>query len=192
MGRKGWLENIAGHGLATAGWSCEAAAQPHTVHQHGVRRLRDALRSQILHGDFPGGLLPSEAELMAGHGTTRGVVREALTLLRQERLIERTQGVGTYAVRSATHTTLTEMHGVTESGGLLDTGMRPRILDRSVVQATPTVARRLGVEPGTPCLRYEYVAMIGEEPIGGHQLRAVPRGGTAARRAVPHPLVPAA
>jgi GntR family transcriptional regulator len=142
------------------------AAQPHTAHQHGVRRLRDALRSQILHGDFPGGLLPSEAELMAGHGTTRGVVREALTLLRQERLIERTQGVGTYAVHSATHTTLTEMHGATQSGGLLDTGMRPRILDRSAVQATPTVARRLGVEPGTPCLRYEYVAMIGEEPIG--------------------------
>jgi GntR family transcriptional regulator len=142
------------------------AGQPHTAHQHGVRRLRDALRSQVLHGDFPGGLLPSEAELMAGHGATRGVVREALALLRRERLIERTQGVGTYAVRSTTHAQLTEMHGAGQSGSLLEAGIRPRILDRSVIEATPTVAKRLGVESGTPCLRYEYVALIGDEPIG--------------------------
>jgi DNA-binding GntR family transcriptional regulator len=58
------------------------------------------------------------------------------------------------------------MHGADQTGALLGAEMRPRILDRSVVQATPTVASRLGVEPATPCLRYEYVALVGDEPIG--------------------------
>lgn len=136
------------------------------VHHHAVRRLRDALRSQILHGDFPGGLLPSENELMAGHAATRGTVREALSLLRQEGLIDRTQGVGTYAIRSTILAQLNEMHGAIGEDSLLDRSSRPQVLDRSVVPATPPVARRLGVEPGTPCLRYEYVARISDEPMG--------------------------
>ncbi len=134
-------------------------------HRHAVRRLRDALRSQILHGDFPGGQIPGEAALMAAHGATRGIVREALALLRAEGLIARTQGVGTYTLGSTIAAPLTEMHGAVTPGGPLDTGARPRIIDRCVVAADATVARRLAVPAGTPCLRYEYVQLMADAPV---------------------------
>lgn len=133
-------------------------------HDNAVRRLRDAPRSQILHGDFPGGQLPGEPELMAAHDLTRGAVREALALLRREGLVERTQGVGTYAVRASVLTRLSEMHGRVGAGSHFGE-TRPRILDRSVVPATPAVAARLSVPERTACLRYEYVGTIHDEPF---------------------------
>ncbi|GHF64103.1 GntR family transcriptional regulator [Amycolatopsis bartoniae] len=134
---------------------------------HDVRRLRDMLRAAVQGGHYPDGHLPSEAELMASHQASRATVRQALTLLRAEGLIERTQGIGTHTAVKPVKTSLPEAHGVIKPSrdSLLNQRMRPRELDRSVVPAPPTAAERLGVAPGTPCLRLEYVALHDEEPI---------------------------
>ncbi|MTD58343.1 UTRA domain-containing protein [Amycolatopsis sp. RM579] len=132
-----------------------------------MRRLRDLLRGAVQGGHFPGGQLPAEAELMTSHRASRATVREALALLRSEGLIERTQGVGTHVVIKPVQTSLPEAHGVIKPSrtSMLNQRMRPRELDRSVVAAPPTVAGRLGVPDGTPCLRLEYVALHDEEPV---------------------------
>ncbi|SFK73297.1 GntR family transcriptional regulator [Amycolatopsis sacchari] len=134
---------------------------------HDVRRLRDMLRAAVQGGSYPDGQLPSEAELMASHQASRATVRQALALLRAEGLIERTQGVGTHVVLNTVATPLPEAHGVIKPSreSLWNQRMRPRELDRSVVPAPHTVAERLGVAPGTPCLRLEYVALHHEEPV---------------------------
>ncbi|MQY25288.1 hypothetical protein NRB56_08440 [Nocardia sp. RB56] len=134
---------------------------------HDVRRLRDILRAAVRGGSYPRGLLPSEATLMAAHGASRATVRAALALLRTEGLIERTQGVGTHAVVAPVETSLPEAHGVITPAhdSLFNQRMRPRELDRSVLPAPDTVARRLRIAPGTPCLRLEYVALHQDEPI---------------------------
>lgn len=55
--------------------------------------LADRLRGQILgHGMQPGQALPSEADLIAEHGFSRGTVREALRLLESDGLIEIRRG----------------------------------------------------------------------------------------------------
>lgn len=134
---------------------------------HDVRRLRDILRAAVQGGAYPEGHLPSEAELMTTHAASRATVRAALALLREEGLVERTQGVGTHAVANPVDTSLPEAHGVLKPSreSLFNQRMRPRELDRSVVAAPATVAHRLGVGAGTPCLRLEYIALHAEEPI---------------------------
>jgi GntR family transcriptional regulator len=133
-------------------------------HGHDVRRLRDLLRSNVMLGAYPDGLLPSEGELMGTHRVTRGTVREALQLLRQEGLIERTQGVGTFSVSRASVAELAAAHGGPDIANFV-AEQRPRILDRSVIAAPDTVGRRLGVPAGSPCLRLEYVALLNDEPV---------------------------
>jgi GntR family transcriptional regulator len=125
------------------------------------------LRGAVQGGHYPDGQLPGEAELMATHRASRATVREALTLLRAEGLIERTQGIGTHVVLKPVKTSLPEAHGVIKPtrDSMFNQRMRPRELDRSVVPAPVTVATRLGVAPGTPCLRLDYVALHDEEPI---------------------------
>ncbi|TNC23457.1 GntR family transcriptional regulator [Amycolatopsis alkalitolerans] len=132
-----------------------------------MRRLRDMLRGAVQGGHYPDGQLPSEAELMASHQASRATVREALALLRAEGLIERTQGIGTHVVANPVKTSLPEAHGIIKPArdSMFNQRMRPRELDRSVVPAPTTVAERLGVAPGTPCLRLEYVALHNEEPV---------------------------
>ncbi|WP_331534142.1 GntR family transcriptional regulator [Pseudonocardia sp.] len=134
---------------------------------HEVRRLHDLIRAAVLGGGYSGGQLPSETELMASHSATRATVRTALTMLRAERLIERTQGVGTHAVVAPRRTQLEEALGVlrTPDSHLFDPATRPMVLDRSTIPAPPTLADWLRVPPGTPCLRLEYLACFDEEPI---------------------------
>jgi len=135
--------------------------------EHDVRRLRDLIRSAVLAGTYPGGQLPSEAELMAGHGSTRAAVRAALAMLRAERLIERIQGVGTHAVVAPIRAQMEEALGVLRpaNSALFLAGTRPRLLDRSTVPTPESLAGWLRVTAGTPCLRLEYVSEIGDEPF---------------------------
>jgi GntR family transcriptional regulator len=138
-----------------------------SAREHEVRRVRDLVRAVILRGGYPDGALPGEGELMLSHGVSRAAVRAALALLRTEGLIERTQGIGTHVVVRAVTTRLDEAHGaaVPDRDSMLNRRMRPKVLDRSTIPVPATVASQLGVPPGTPCLRLEYVALLDDEPI---------------------------
>jgi GntR family transcriptional regulator len=156
-----------------------------------VRRLRDVLRSNVVHGGYADGRLPSENELMRAHRASRAVVREALAQLRQEGLIERVQGLGTYAMHHTVVTRMVETHGIERPsrtpGVWADGAQRPIVLDRSVVATPDAVAARFGVGardeqrgaasagargtavasgPDARCLRVEYVATVGGEAVG--------------------------
>jgi GntR family transcriptional regulator len=133
---------------------------------HEVRRLRDLLRSAVLSGVYGGGQLPSEAELMTGHRATRAAIRAALAMLRTEGLIERTQGIGTHAVVAPANAQIEEALGVLRpaNSALFDGRTRPRLLDSSTISTPHTLSPWLRVEPGTPCLRLEYISEVGDEP----------------------------
>lgn len=61
------------------------------------------LRTYILDGTFPAGTrLPSEAQLVEEFGVSRGTVRQALTILVNEKLIERVNGSGTFVRQPVT------------------------------------------------------------------------------------------
>ncbi len=138
-----------------------------TAHDHGVRRLRDVIRAAVLGGAYPSGVLPGEAELMTEHGTTRATVRDALAMLRSDRLIERTQGVGTHAVVAPVRAQMEEALGLLRPANstLFDPRVRPHVLDRAVLPIPSTLAEWMGVAPGTDCLRLDYVSLHDDDPI---------------------------
>lgn len=59
------------------------------------RRIADELREAILSNDFaPGSVLPSESQLAARYGASRGTIRAALMLLSGHGLVEVVPGRG--------------------------------------------------------------------------------------------------
>jgi len=63
-------------------------------------RVKDFLKSGLAAGRWrPGELMPSEAELVARFGVSRMTVNRALRELQAEGLVERVQGVGTFAAQ---------------------------------------------------------------------------------------------
>ncbi|MDZ5660955.1 FadR/GntR family transcriptional regulator [Nocardioides sp. S-58] len=64
-----------------------------------AQRVVVGLKDKILAGDLaPGAKLPSEAELIAEYAVSRTVVREAVTRLRAEGLVETQQGRGSFVL----------------------------------------------------------------------------------------------
>ena len=64
-----------------------------------AQRVVTGLKERILAGDLtPGVKLPSETELIEAYGVSRTVVREAVTRLRAEGLVETFQGRGSFVL----------------------------------------------------------------------------------------------
>lgn len=127
------------------------------------RRLRDLVRSQIHHGDYPDGQLPNETELMVKFGVSRSVVREALGMLRQEGVIDRLQGVGTLVQSVPTQARLMEVHGVATGDTSVFSAGHPEVLTMDVVPTPSAVVARLGTSATPTCARIEYVHVMGEQ-----------------------------
>ena len=84
-----------------------AAAAPYA-------RVKQHLKEQLARGRWPPGtLMPSEAELVAQFGISRMTVNRALRELQGEGLVERVQGVGTFAAqlhRVSSTLTIRDLH----------------------------------------------------------------------------------
>lgn len=96
-------------------------------------------------------------------GTTRNVVREALGLLRDEGLIERLQGAGTFVASQKLLHRFDILRGV----GSGYPNRRHRIVGElssiSVAPAPPLVVAKLGLRPGEDCLRVD--AWVGFDDV---------------------------
>lgn len=132
-----------------------------------AHRLRDLLRSDIVHGAYESGLLPSEPELMIAHGASRATVRAALALLRQEGAVTRRQGIGTVVTSHAVTTKLIEAHGAERPSAAIGApapdGVFPQVLESGVIDCPGPIARMLDAPAGVACARIEYLARVGTE-----------------------------
>ncbi|HXV93531.1 MAG TPA: GntR family transcriptional regulator [Pseudonocardia sp.] len=134
---------------------------PRTHRRSGAaRRVRDLLRAAIIHEEFPAGALPGETELMLSFSASRQVVRDALALLRDEGLVKRVQGTGTFSVASKVRHSFNHLHGPLPEREVVS----HRVLDVSREAAAPRVAERLGIERGANCGVVEYLTVLGDEP----------------------------
>ncbi len=112
-------------------------------------RVKQHLKDGLGAGTWaPGALMPSEAELVAQFGVSRMTVNRALKELQAEGLVERSQGVGTFAARlhrvSAT-LKLRDLHEEIESRGHRHHAVVH--LQRSE-RAVPALAAQLGLRRG--------------------------------------------
>lgn len=132
-----------------------------------ARWLADVLRAQIEHrshgdDDRP---LPSEPELARQFGASRNVVRDALDLLRNEGLVRRVPGAGTFvAVRRAVHG-LDRLRGLAETFHEGSDRVLNRVLTAEVGPAPEFVAQRLEIEPGAPVVFLERLRSLDGRPL---------------------------
>lgn len=114
-------------------------------------RVKQHLKDGLAAGRWPpGALMPSEAELVAAFGVSRMTVNRALRELQAEGLVERSQGVGTFAAplhRVSSTLTIRDLHEEIVSRGHHHHASVH--LQRSE-RAGTALAAQLGVQPGEP------------------------------------------
>ena len=128
-----------------------------------ARLVADVLRHQIHAGGYPDGL-PGEAELAKEFFVSRNTVREALTTLKDEGILDRGPRTGTHvAIRKYDH-------GLDALVGLKETfkgygEIRNEVRAAMTVSAPPSVANRLQLPPGEPVVFIERLRYLGDLPL---------------------------
>ncbi len=113
-------------------------------------RVKQYLKQGLASGRWlPGALMPSEAELVAEFGVSRMTVNRALRELQAEGLVQRTQGVGTFA--GALHhvsstLNIRDLHEEIESRGHHHHAV---VQVQRAEAAADALAAQLGVAPGS-------------------------------------------
>ena len=135
------MKSPAKSSVKVASSAAPAAAPFEQVKQH--------LKGRLASGDWtPGALMPSEAELVAQFGVSRMTVNRALRELQLEGLIDRLQGVGTFAAqlnRVSSTLTIRDIHEEILARGHTHHATVHIAKDEI---ATANVAQRLGVAAG--------------------------------------------
>ena len=137
-----------------------------------ARQVADVLRHQIHAGAYDDGL-PAEQELAAEFFVSRNTIREALSALKNEGLIERGPKVGTHVAQRKYD------HGLDTLLGLNETfkghgEVRNEVRAAIVVSAPPSIAQRLRVEPGQQVVFVERLRYLGGLPLSLDQTYLAP------------------
>ena len=126
--------------------------------------LRDAIREGFFHSE---GKLPAEPVLSAQLGVSRGTVREAVSILEQEGLVFRKQGLGTFVIRALSGLTnnLNTNFGVSDL--IAAAGNTPGTVgvDVSEQHADDQVAARLDIAAGSLVARIERTRTADSRPV---------------------------
>jgi GntR family transcriptional regulator len=167
-------------------------------------RVAAALRARVADGTWPvGHRLPSRPDLGREHGVGENVVRRAQELLVAQGVLEGRAGSGTYV--RAPHPRCTMLRTRADRRG--DLGNFCSALDsrgvhgtwesdsEAKVPAPPEIAARLGVDPGSACVRTTYEFLADRRPVmlstswepmsvTGGTIAVLPEGGPLAGRGV--------
>ena len=114
-------------------------------------RVKQHLKQGLASGRWPpGALMPSEAELVAAFNVSRMTVNRALRELQAEGLVERTQGVGTFAAqlhKVSSQLTINDLHDEIVARGHEHHAV---VHKQHALPAPPALAAQLGVPSGAP------------------------------------------
>jgi GntR family transcriptional regulator len=136
-----------------------------------------ALREQIRDGSLPpGSPVPSEAQLSAHFGVSRGTVRHALGTLRSEGLIAGGRG-RVPVVRGDVVQSFDELVSFTAWATELGHVPGARTLELTRRAAGAFLAERLELEPGDPVFSYTRVRLLDGQPVMVERTTFVERVG---------------
>lgn len=113
----------------------------------------------------PGDRLPSDHELCASYDVSRTVVRQALSELESEGVIERMKGRGTFVAEPRTAEGLAQsLTGLYEDVAARGSHLRSDVLRLEVVPADDQVAADLRLNPGEPIIVVERLRYVDDIP----------------------------
>ncbi|GLH95973.1 GntR family transcriptional regulator [Phytohabitans aurantiacus] len=129
-----------------------------------ARQVADVLRHQVLAEAFDDGTLPREEQLCGEFGVSRNTVREALSLLVAEGLVERAPRIGTTVVTGKYPHGLHRLMGLAET--LREHGdITNEVRAVALTRAPSAVARRLRLESGDQIVYIERVRHLRGLPL---------------------------
>jgi GntR family transcriptional regulator len=129
-------------------------------------RLRDRLRADILQGRMKAhDKLPSENQLVSLHSVSRITVRQALSALAHEGLIERHQGKGAFVTPPRTTQSLERLQGLTEALSSRGQVVHSQRLSMKRLSASAEVARKLHLAIGDPIYRLTTLRYVDREAV---------------------------
>jgi GntR family transcriptional regulator len=134
-------------------------------------QLENVLREKITSGAYASGeRLPTEIELIEQYSVSRITVRQALSALAEDGLIERRQGRGTYvAERKSKKRKFTgKIHLTGSLDELIEMGMETpvKVLEMNRVDADAHEAELLQLKIGTPIYRLKRLRINENKPFG--------------------------
>ncbi|GDY29067.1 GntR family transcriptional regulator [Gandjariella thermophila] len=129
-----------------------------------ARQVADVLRQQVVRGAFGTGALPDERLLATEFAASRNTIREALTILRAERLIERVPSVGTLVVNQKYCHGLDRLMGLAEM--LHEHGtVTNEVRVAGLLRPPRSVASRLRVPDGGSVIYVERLRRLNGSPL---------------------------
>ena len=129
-------------------------------------QLKQILVEDLRHRPLPPGTrLPGDHELCATYDVSRTVVRQALSELETEGVIERVKGRGTFVAphRTAEHL-VQSLTGLYEDVAARGSHLRSEVRRLEVVPADQRVADELRLEVGAPVILLERLRFVDDEP----------------------------
>jgi GntR family transcriptional regulator len=129
-------------------------------------QIREQISRAVAEGRLvPGDYLPPEEDLAAQATVSRTTIRQALSALVHEGVIERKRGKGSWVVEPRIDQQLTELTGFVED--MLSNGLEPeaRVISTQVVTADIFVSKELRIPDGSEVVRIERVRLADRRPI---------------------------
>lgn len=129
---------------------------PMTLYQ----QVQEDLQRKIEQGVYPeGAKLPSEDKLTSDYNVSRITIRRSISELVSKGLLEKRQGVGTFVLSNSTRRTLKSdlSSNFTAACRAVDMVPGSRLVERSIVPATPEAAAKLGISPDDLLLKIRRV-----------------------------------
>lgn len=129
------------------------------------RDIARSLEARIRAGEWkPGGQIPTEAELEASYGASRGTIRLAVAELARKHLLHRQPGRGTFVLGPA-FDDLTRFFRYERSDSPSPIVPEVRELSRGITQADNGIAGALGVAPGDRVAHVRRLRSYQQEPF---------------------------
>jgi GntR family transcriptional regulator len=136
-----------------------------TPGQSRYGKLAWALRDRILQGEWtPGEVIPAESALAHNYGVALGTIRQALSLLVEDGVLQRRHGKGTFVTKGVDGASMMRFfrfRGVNDSQSETP---ESRILSSRMRNATAQEALVFGSAKGAQVLQLERLRSVGNEP----------------------------
>lgn len=129
-------------------------------------RIKDTLRTRILDGTYaPNSQMPSEYALCAMFGVSRITVRQALGDLRNEGLVFRLHGKGTFVSKPKAFQNVTSLQGFAQAMSSMGHEIVNTLLAFRIVEANRYIAQKLDLPEGARVAEIHRVRLLDREPI---------------------------
>lgn len=136
----------------------------HTPGQSRYGKLAWALRDRILQGEWaPGEVIPAESALAQSYGVALGTIRQALSLLVEDGVLQRRHGKGTFVTKGVDGASMMRFF---RFRGVDNASITPqsRILASRLRRASGPEAHAFGIAPDAQVLHIERLRSLGAEP----------------------------